>query len=124
MTTSDRAKWEARGVVYDDRTSADEPEPAPPPRRGRAAWLRGEDQMDVRWVRGARGWLSLRDPVTLERVEVPTKYAEGYRPPEGAEVAPQNWVHRAMDKLPPRPAQPVKPLRRTPPPVPDDGGPL
>lgn len=125
-----RKRWEERGVVYDDQATPDNEAPAAPAppehrQRGRQALreLGGPDQADVRWVRGARGWLSLRDPVTLERVEVPTKYAEGL--PPGAEVAPPWMVRRAMEKLPPRPPKtPAAPQPRKLPPVPDDGGPL
>lgn len=138
MSESRRDYWESRGVEYDDQAPRDnEALPAPPPartetrRRGRQ-WLRemgGPDHFDAQWARGARGWLSLRDPVTNERVEVPTKYADPRDLPPGTEPAPQWLVRRAMEKLPPKPQQPVKPAprpapRRPLPPVPDDGGPL
>jgi len=65
-------------------------------------WPKTPDELDVRWERGARGWLSVRDPVTLERHVIPTKYAEGYARPSGTEPATQWMVRRAMEKLPPR----------------------
>src|SRR5262245_4575693 len=115
MPTAPRGReyWEGRGVEYDDRAPRDnEALPAPPAapaedrRRGRQ-WLRdmgGVDETDARWTPGygERGWLTIRDPFTGERHEIPTKYAER-RPPEGTDVAPQWLVRRAMEKLPPRP---------------------
>jgi RimJ/RimL family protein N-acetyltransferase len=105
----DRSYWEGRGVEYDDRTDADEPVAWNGPVR--VPWPKTPDELDCRWVpaweAGGRGWLSVRDPVTGERVVVPTKYVEGapWRDVEGGQgiPAPQSWVRRAMEKLPPRP---------------------
>jgi hypothetical protein len=120
MADAKRDYWEGRGVEYDDRAPRDnEALPAPPaaPSEGRRRdrqWLRdmgGPDRLDARWTQGGeRGWLSVRDPFTGERHEVPTKYADR-RPPEGTDVAPQSWVRRAMEKLPPRPPRPPRPKR-------------
>ena len=95
-TDERRRKWEARGVVYDDQQD----EAVAVPTFGKVPWPKQADELDCRWVPGARGWLTVRDPFTLERHEVPTKYAEGL--PSGTERAPQEWVRRAMDKLPPK----------------------
>jgi len=87
------------GLVYDD-----EQDEALVPTYGRVPWPKTPDEMDCRWAPygAGRGWLTVRDPFTLERHEVPTKYAEVRLEP-GQAVAPQEWVRRAMDKLPPRP---------------------
>lgn len=69
-------------------------------------WPRTPDEADCRWTPGygERGWLTIRDPFTGERHEVPTKYVEAapWRATPGAEPAPQWMVRRAMDKLPPK----------------------
>jgi hypothetical protein len=115
---------------YDDRLSEDDPLPV----NGREGGMpKTPDEADVRWVRGTKGWLSLRDPFTGERHEIPTANA-----PE-AEHLPKRWhgwamttaerwmVRRAMEKLPPRrPAEPApapEPAPRPPPHL-DDEGPL
>lgn len=108
---------------YDDRLSEDDPLPV----NGREGGMRqSPDEADVRWVRGAKGWLSLRDPFTGERWEIPTQNA-----PEASAI-PKRWhgwsmttaerwmVRRAMEKLPPRRA----PETPKPPPHLDDEGPL
>jgi hypothetical protein len=68
-------------------------------------WPRTPDEADCRWTPGygERGWLTIRDPFTGERHEVPTKYVENapWRA-VGGEPAPQWMVRRAMDKLPPK----------------------
>jgi len=119
-----RKRWEARGVVYDDQATPDnEAARAPEPERERERgathrWLRdlgGPDHLDARWTRGVRGWLTVRDPFTLEYHHVPTKYAQGASLPEGQAPVPASWVRRAMEKLPPKPKLP---------PIEDDGGPL
>jgi hypothetical protein len=93
--------------VYDDDdlTGAAEARAwADAPRR--TPWPKTPDELDCRWAPygAGRGWLSVRDPFTGERVEVATKYVEGapwQAIPKGV-PAPQEWVRRAMEKLPPK----------------------
>jgi len=88
----------------------DEQDPALEPVRGRVPWPKTPDETDARWEPGwgERGWLSVRDPFTGERFEVPTKYVPTapWRDIPGAEPAPQWMVRRAMEKLPPRKEKP------------------
>lgn len=114
---------------YDDRLSEDDPLPI----NGRVPMPKTPDEADVRWVRGERGYVSLRDPFTGERHEVPTKYAEGAGhlaaglpgPLARAVVPAPFWmVRRAMEKLPPKaplPALPAEPKPKPPLHLDDDG---
>ena len=124
MPDERRAKWEARGIVYDDQATPDNEAPALA--GGKVPWPKTPDEIDARWVPYQKGLLSIRDPFTGERHEIATKYHPGApllpKALHGHPVvpAPQWLVRRAMEKLPPRtPPQPQKP-----PPHLDDAGPL
>lgn len=105
-------------LEFDDQQVGDNeaPEAVQDDTRRRAAQhlreLGGPDQTDARWVPGygERGWLTLRDPFTGERHEVPTKYVPTapWRAVPGGEPAPQWLVRRAMEKLPPKPPRPKR----------------
>lgn len=111
-------------LSYDDRTDVDGPEGLVD---GKLPWPKAPDEADVRWVPYQKGLLSLRDPFTGERHEIPTEYHPGAsklpKTFQGLPVipAPRWMVRRAMEKLPPRKPEP----RRTRLPAHlDDEGPL